>query len=173
MPGPKWPLSEVAVGSGQEDTTITTPIPLSSPPGKGAEAPSSGPLVDTFGRIADDLRVSVTDRCNFRCTYCMPAEGLDWLPRDATPHVRGDREAGRAIRRRSGCVRRRSRAANRRSARPAHAVRMLREVGARARVLHDHQWGVARQAGRAAGRSGARSRHGVTRLARCGTASRR
>jgi cyclic pyranopterin phosphate synthase len=45
-------------------------------------APSDGPLVDTFGRVADDLRVSVTDRCNFRCTYCMPAEGLRWLPKD-------------------------------------------------------------------------------------------
>ncbi|HJS25500.1 MAG TPA: radical SAM protein, partial [Actinomycetota bacterium] len=44
-------------------------------------APSDGPLIDTFGRIADDLRVSVTDRCNFRCTYCMPAEGLEWLPK--------------------------------------------------------------------------------------------
>ncbi len=43
--------------------------------------PAEGPLVDTFGRIGDDLRVSVTDRCNFRCTYCMPAEGLQWLPR--------------------------------------------------------------------------------------------
>ena len=40
------------------------------------------PLVDSFGRVATDLRVSVTDRCNFRCRYCMPAEGLDWLPRD-------------------------------------------------------------------------------------------
>ncbi|GAB3594260.1 GTP 3',8-cyclase MoaA [Angustibacter peucedani] len=40
-----------------------------------------GALVDTFGRIATDLRVSVTDRCNLRCTYCMPAEGLDWLPK--------------------------------------------------------------------------------------------
>ncbi len=39
-------------------------------------------MVDTFGRVADDLRVSVTDRCNFRCTYCMPAEGLVWLPKD-------------------------------------------------------------------------------------------
>jgi GTP 3',8-cyclase len=38
-------------------------------------------LLDGFGRVADDLRVSVTDRCNFRCTYCMPAEGLQWLPR--------------------------------------------------------------------------------------------
>ena len=44
-------------------------------------APAEGPLVDSFGRVADDLRVSVTDRCNFRCTYCMPAEGLAWLPK--------------------------------------------------------------------------------------------
>ncbi|HEU4360562.1 MAG TPA: GTP 3',8-cyclase MoaA [Mycobacterium sp.] len=42
--------------------------------------PTSGPLVDTFGRIHTDLRVSLTDRCNLRCTYCMPAEGLDWIP---------------------------------------------------------------------------------------------
>ncbi len=40
------------------------------------------PLLDTFGRVADDLRISVTDRCNFRCIYCMPAAGLPWLPRD-------------------------------------------------------------------------------------------
>jgi GTP 3',8-cyclase len=45
-------------------------------------APADGPLIDTFGRIADDLRISVTDRCNFRCTYCMPAEGLQWLPKE-------------------------------------------------------------------------------------------
>jgi len=38
-------------------------------------------LVDTYGRVHRDLRISVTDRCNFRCTYCMPAEGMDWLPR--------------------------------------------------------------------------------------------
>ena len=37
-------------------------------------------LVDRFGRVHRDLRVSLTDRCNLRCTYCMPAEGLDWLP---------------------------------------------------------------------------------------------
>ena len=43
---------------------------------------TKGPLVDSFGRIATDLRISVTDRCNFRCRYCMPAEGLDWLPKD-------------------------------------------------------------------------------------------
>jgi cyclic pyranopterin phosphate synthase len=39
------------------------------------------PLIDGFGRIATDLRVSVTDRCDLRCTYCMPAEGMNWLPR--------------------------------------------------------------------------------------------
>jgi cyclic pyranopterin phosphate synthase len=43
---------------------------------------STGALVDTFGRVATDLRVSLTDRCNLRCSYCMPAEGLDWLPND-------------------------------------------------------------------------------------------
>ncbi|MFY8238994.1 MAG: GTP 3',8-cyclase MoaA, partial [Ilumatobacteraceae bacterium] len=38
-------------------------------------------LIDTFGRTVRDLRISVTDRCNFRCTYCMPAEGMVWLDR--------------------------------------------------------------------------------------------
>ena len=38
-------------------------------------------LKDTFGRTIDDLRISLTDRCNFRCVYCMPAEGLPWLPK--------------------------------------------------------------------------------------------
>jgi cyclic pyranopterin phosphate synthase len=38
-------------------------------------------LVDGYGRVHRDLRISVTDRCNFRCTYCMPAEGMTWLPR--------------------------------------------------------------------------------------------
>jgi cyclic pyranopterin phosphate synthase len=39
-------------------------------------------LSDSFGRVATDLRVSLTDRCTLRCTYCMPAEGLPWLPND-------------------------------------------------------------------------------------------
>jgi len=39
------------------------------------------PLVDPHGRTVRDLRISVTDRCNLRCRYCMPAEGMDWLPR--------------------------------------------------------------------------------------------
>lgn len=38
-------------------------------------------LVDPFGRVVRDLRISVTDRCNFRCTYCMPEEGMQWIPR--------------------------------------------------------------------------------------------
>jgi cyclic pyranopterin phosphate synthase len=40
----------------------------------------AGGLSDGYGRVATDLRVSLTDRCNLRCSYCMPAEGLDWLP---------------------------------------------------------------------------------------------
>src|SRR6188508_1389783 len=45
-------------------------------------ATTLSPLRDQFGRVATDLRVSLTDRCNLRCSYCMPAEGLEWLPRD-------------------------------------------------------------------------------------------
>jgi cyclic pyranopterin phosphate synthase len=39
----------------------------------------SVPLLDSFGRVATDLRVSLTDRCSLRCGYCMPAEGLPWI----------------------------------------------------------------------------------------------
>jgi cyclic pyranopterin phosphate synthase len=53
-----------------------------------------GALVDRFGRAHTDLRVSLTDRCNLRCTYCMPAEGLEWLPR---PEVLTDDEVVRAV----------------------------------------------------------------------------
>jgi cyclic pyranopterin phosphate synthase len=42
--------------------------------------PSAGPLIDTFGRIHSDLRISVTDRCNIRCFYCMPEEGAEFAP---------------------------------------------------------------------------------------------
>lgn len=44
------------------------------------DAPREGGLQDRFGRIATDLRVSVIDKCNLRCTYCMPADGMPWLP---------------------------------------------------------------------------------------------
>ncbi|MFF8848091.1 GTP 3',8-cyclase MoaA [Streptomyces sp. NPDC015127] len=52
-------------------------------------------LIDTFGRVATDLRVSLTDRCNLRCTYCMPEEGLRWLAR---PDLLTDDEVVRLIR---------------------------------------------------------------------------
>ncbi|PAZ12527.1 GTP 3',8-cyclase MoaA [Streptomyces sp. SA15] len=52
-------------------------------------------LIDTYGRIGTDLRVSLTDRCNLRCTYCMPEEGLAWL---AKPELLTDDEIVRLIR---------------------------------------------------------------------------
>ncbi len=52
-------------------------------------------LLDSHGRRARDLRVSLTDRCNLRCTYCMPAEGLDWLP---GPELLSDAELLRLVR---------------------------------------------------------------------------
>ena len=63
--------------------TIDEVIPLmvGGPPIQG-EVPTDGPLRDGFGRLIKNLRISVTDRCNFRCTYCMPEEGLDWLKRE-------------------------------------------------------------------------------------------
>ena len=51
-------------------------------------------LIDTFGRVATDLRVSLTDKCNLRCTYCMPAEGLEWLP---APELLTDDEIVRLV----------------------------------------------------------------------------
>ena len=52
-------------------------------------------LQDTYGRVATDLRVSLTDRCNLRCTYCMPEEGLQWL---AKPELLTDDEIVRLVR---------------------------------------------------------------------------
>ncbi|SIQ54527.1 GTP 3',8-cyclase MoaA [Micromonospora avicenniae] len=59
-----------------------------------ATHPSDGVLVDRYGRIARDLRVSLTDKCNLRCTYCMPAEGLPWL---AGPQLLTDDEIVRLV----------------------------------------------------------------------------
>ncbi|GLZ34313.1 cyclic pyranopterin monophosphate synthase [Lentzea sp. NBRC 105346] len=56
-------------------------IPVVRGTPEASDRPDTPLLVDRFGRIAKDLRVSLTDRCNLRCTYCMPAEGLDWLPK--------------------------------------------------------------------------------------------
>ncbi len=60
--------------------------PRNAPPlTQGGEPPADRPtrvgLLDRFGRQHTYLRVSVTDRCNFRCVYCLPEEGLDWMPR--------------------------------------------------------------------------------------------
>jgi GTP 3',8-cyclase len=55
------------------------PPPLGKQPAEPAAPP---PLFDGHGRRISDLRVSVTDRCNFRCQYCMPADGLPWLQRE-------------------------------------------------------------------------------------------
>ncbi|HEY6790059.1 MAG TPA: radical SAM protein, partial [Trebonia sp.] len=52
-------------------------------------------LADSYGRIATDLRVSLTDRCNLRCAYCMPPEGLEWLPK---PEVLTGAEITRLVR---------------------------------------------------------------------------
>jgi cyclic pyranopterin phosphate synthase len=58
------------------------------------EAVARSGMPDTFGRIATDLRVSVTDRCNLRCTYCMPAEGLPWMSK---PEMLTDEEMLRIV----------------------------------------------------------------------------
>ncbi|MDO9355182.1 MAG: GTP 3',8-cyclase MoaA [Solirubrobacteraceae bacterium] len=61
------------------------PLPMAQ---AGALVPSPSsvdgtlPLADRFGRVASDIRISLTDRCNLRCEYCMPAEGLPWQPRE-------------------------------------------------------------------------------------------
>ncbi|MEU4476597.1 GTP 3',8-cyclase MoaA [Micromonospora sp. NPDC023966] len=60
-----------------------------------APTTTDGVLVDRYGRVARDLRVSLTDKCNLRCTYCMPAEGLPWL---AGPQLLDDDEIVRLIR---------------------------------------------------------------------------
>lgn len=57
--------------------------------------PVVGPLVDRFGRRHTYLRVSVTDRCNYRCVYCLPAEGVRWMPRD---HLLSYEEIARLVR---------------------------------------------------------------------------
>lgn len=78
----------------QSSNSSANPIPISlgTPSARviiPEDLPAAGKdgqreLADTYGRIARDLRVSLTDRCNLRCTYCMPAEGLDWLPTEAS-----------------------------------------------------------------------------------------
>ena len=63
-------------------TTLGLPAVRRGQEPVAGDMPRSGPMLDTFGRAATDLRVSLTDRCNLRCTYCMPEQGPDWLPAD-------------------------------------------------------------------------------------------
>ncbi|MGH3449206.1 MAG: radical SAM protein, partial [Haloechinothrix sp.] len=69
---------------------------IASAPGAAdtSARPDTPGLIDSFGRVATDLRVSLTDKCNLRCSYCMPAEGLDWLP---GPEVLTDDEIVRLV----------------------------------------------------------------------------
>lgn len=81
-------------------SAVSLPLPTvgrSQPPEDLPAAASDGTraLVDRYGRRARDLRVSLTDRCNLRCTYCMPAEGLEWMP---TQQTLSDEETIRLIR---------------------------------------------------------------------------
>lgn len=66
--------------------TIGTRRPSGHAPAPDASSGESGrgaPLVDTFGRVHRDLRISLTDRCSLRCTYCMPEQGNEWLARSS------------------------------------------------------------------------------------------
>lgn len=67
---------------------------MTLPDRKLRQMPTAGPLVDPFGREHTYLRVSVTDRCNYRCVYCMPAEGLDWMPKG---HLLSYEEVARVV----------------------------------------------------------------------------
>ncbi|MFR9728600.1 GTP 3',8-cyclase MoaA [Saccharopolyspora sp. MS10] len=62
-------------------TAVDLGIPAVRPTADTSTRPDTPALIDRFGRVATDLRVSLIDKCNLRCTYCMPAEGLPWLKR--------------------------------------------------------------------------------------------
>ncbi|WP_237225229.1 GTP 3',8-cyclase MoaA [Rothia nasisuis] len=74
MPQSSAPNPPVPLGS--SIPVVTGGASAAAHPG----VPSSGPLADRWGRTATDLRISLIDKCNLRCIYCMPAEGLAWLP---------------------------------------------------------------------------------------------
>ncbi|WP_318255312.1 GTP 3',8-cyclase MoaA [Agrococcus baldri] len=65
----------VTISSRTAVSAARAPVPVES------SGPASGPLVDRFGRVHRDLRISLTDRCSLRCTYCMPEQGNEWLAR--------------------------------------------------------------------------------------------
>ena len=73
------PMTVVSLGLPRPDSRASA-ILASAPDGTLMPRPDTPLLVDRYGRRARDLRVSLTDRCKLRCIYCMPPEGLDWLP---------------------------------------------------------------------------------------------
>ena len=123
---------------------------------EGGLPPLMKPLVDGHGRSIGDVRISVTDRCNFRCQYCMPAEGLPWLDRS---HLLTYEEIERLVRA-AGVDGRARRAAHRRRAAGAEgAVAAGRApVGDRGRAgpLAHHERLPAHPPGRPARRAGLR-----------------
>ncbi|WP_237210382.1 GTP 3',8-cyclase MoaA [Rothia nasimurium] len=74
MPQSSAPNPPVPLGS--SIPVVTGGASAAAHPG----VPTTGPLADRWGRTATDLRISLMDKCNLRCVYCMPAEGLNWLP---------------------------------------------------------------------------------------------
>ncbi|MDQ8043173.1 MAG: GTP 3',8-cyclase MoaA [Solirubrobacteraceae bacterium] len=68
------------LASATDAPALGSVLPMAAPP--APEPGSTAPLADRFGRVARDLRISLTDRCNLRCAYCLPAEGLPWQPRE-------------------------------------------------------------------------------------------
>ena len=80
MPQPREgssPLADAQGTAGAQGVSGAQGIPAARP----ADAPAG--LADRYGRRATDMRLSLTDKCNLRCTYCMPAEGLEWLAKQA------------------------------------------------------------------------------------------
>lgn len=77
-------LRTLASAEGATTGFVTPQKPTSVPTArrKRVNITNSGPLLDRWGRTATDLRISLTDKCNLRCIYCMPAEGLQWLPKN-------------------------------------------------------------------------------------------
>ena len=123
------------------------------------------PLVDGHGRVISDLRVSVTDRCNFRCQYCMPADGLPWLDR---AEVLRFEEIERLVRVMARDGRDRPAAHGRRAAGAARVPAARVDARARGRdrgPLAHHERLPARARRRGAGRRRHHARERVDRLA--------
>ena len=122
-------------------------------------------LRDGHGRLISDLRVSVTDRCNFRCQYCMPAEGLPWLER---AQILSFEEVERLVRLFAAMGVRGRAPDRRRAARAARLSQARRDAvrnRRRARPLADHQRLPARRNGRRAGGGRASAHQRLARFA--------